>query len=300
MSVEEEQLRFIRRILTKSLMEDYLPFPVNKSVCHEWAKGLNVRKGGETILYTGCSYQLAGLGKMFDDFLPRLSKLKGVEALSGLAKKYLKMKDERSTKILRNIYSLLKDKIEFGYLYEDEPYSGTILLEMGMLQEFKEYGKKVVDLFNSYNVKRIITIDPHTHYTLYRLKEMFSWNVEIENYLEILKGLNVTIPKVDETQYVFHDSCLYSRFLDMRDTIREVIRNLGITIKEDEMVTGKDTSMCCGGPLAPINKEVSDKIAKKRAEALKSVSNKVLLACPFCYANLSPYVEAYDIAEVVK
>lgn len=300
MSVNEEQLRFIRKIVTKSLMEDFLPFPVNKSVCYEWAKGLDLKKGGEAILYTGCSYQLAGLGKTFDELLPRLSKLKGIEVLSGFAKKYLKLKDERSTKILRNIYFLLKDKVEFGYLYEDEPYSGTILLEMGMLQEFKEYGKKLIDLFNSYNVKRIITVDPHTHYTLYRLKEMFSWSVEIENYLELLKKLNITIPRTDEMEYVFHDSCLYSRFLEMRNTIRDVVRNLGIKIKEDEMVTGKDTAMCCGGPLAPINKEVSEKIAKSRAEALKSVSKKVLLACPFCYANLSPYVEAYDIAEVIK
>lgn len=300
MSVEEEQLRFIRKIVTKTLMEDYLPFPVNKSVCYEWAKGLDIKKGGETILYTGCTYQLANIAKMFDDFLPRLSKFKGVEALSGLAKKYLRMKDERTTKILRNVYSLLKDKMELGYLYEDEPYSGTILLEMGMLQEFKEYGKKVIDLFNSYNVKRIITVDPHSHYTLYRLKEMFSWNVEIENYLEILKKLDVKVPISSENEYVFHDSCLYSRFLDMRDTIRDVIKNLGIKIKEDEMVTGRDTAMCCGGPLAPINKEISEKIAKKRAEALKSVSNKVLLACPFCYTNLSPYVEAYDIAEVIR
>ncbi|WP_338599113.1 (Fe-S)-binding protein [Sulfolobus tengchongensis] len=294
--ISEEQLNFIRKNLVKYLMEDYLPFPVNKSVCYEWANGLNIKKGGETILYTGCAYQLAELGKKFDEILPSLSRFKGVERFSSFLKVFYKPKDERSNKILRNIAMILKKTQDFGYLYDEEPYSGTILLEMGMIEEFKEYAKKLVDFFSSHNVKKIITVDPHTHYTLFRIKEMISWNVEIVNYFEVLRGVKIR----GEGTYVFHDSCLYSRFLGMRDIIRDIIKNSGIILKEDEMVTGKETSMCCGGPLAPVNKEISDKIAKSRAEALKSVNSKVLLACPFCYANLSPYVEAYDFAEVIK
>ncbi|ARM75572.1 (Fe-S)-binding protein [Acidianus manzaensis] len=297
--IEEGQLDFIRRLVFKYLMEDYMPFPVNKTSCYEWANGLNIKKGGETILYTGCSYQLASIGQKFDDFLPKIYKIKGIESLSTFGKKFLKIRDERAIKILKNISLLLKKaNVDFGYLYEDEPYSGTILLEMGMLEEFKEYGKKLIDLFNSHGVKNIITVDPHTHYTLYRLKELLSFDVEIKNYLEILSGKDLHSTYKEE--YVFHDSCLYSRFLGMRDVIREVIKNAGITIKEDDMITGKETSMCCGGPLAPINKEISEKIAKNRAESLKTVSKKVLLACPFCYVNLSPYVESYDIAEVIS
>ncbi|AAK43232.1 (Fe-S)-binding protein [Saccharolobus solfataricus] len=296
--INEDQLNFIRKNLVKYLMEDYLPFPVNRSVCYEWANGLNIRRGGETIIYTGCSYQLAELGKRFDEILPALSKFKGVERFSSILKVFYKPKDTRSYKILRNIASVLKSSVDFGYLYEDEPYSGTILLEMGMVEEFKEYAKKLVEVFDSHGVKRIITVDPHTHYTLFRIKEMLSpsWNVEIVNYFELIKNVKVK----GEGTFVFHDSCLYSRFLGMRDSIREVIKSSGIVLKEDEMITGKETSMCCGGPLAPINKETSDKIARNRAEALKSVHNKVLLACPFCYANLSPYVEAYDFAEVIS
>ena len=293
--INEEQLNFIRKSIVKFLMEDYLPFPVNKSVCHEWANGLNIKREGETILYTGCSYQLADLGKRFDNILPSLARFKGIERFSSFAKVFFKPKNERVNKILRNIVSLLlKNDVDFAYLYDEEPYSGTILLEMGMLEEFKEYAKKLVNFFDSKRVKRIITIDPHTHYTLFRIKEMLSWNVELVNYFELLKKVK------GEGIFVFHDSCLYSRFLGMRDSIRQVIKNSGIVLKEDEMVTGKDTSMCCGGPLAPINNEVSEKIAKSRAEALRSVSNKVLLACPFCYANLSKYVECYDFAEVVN
>ncbi|QXJ33819.1 (Fe-S)-binding protein [Saccharolobus shibatae] len=294
--IEEYQLDFIRKNLMKYLMEDYLPFPVNKSVCYEWANGLNIKRGGETIIYTGCSYQLAVLGKRFDDVLPSLSKFKGIDRFSSILKVFYKPRDERANRILRNIASILSKKVDFGYLYEDEPYSGTILLELGMLEEFKEYGKKLIDFFNQRKVKKIITVDPHTHYTLLRIKEMLPWDVEVVNYYELLKDIKVR----GEGTFVFHDSCLYSRFLGMRDLIRDVVKSSGIVLKEDEMVTGKETSMCCGGPLAPINNEVSEKIAKSRAEALKSVHTKVLLACPFCYANLSSYVEAYDFAEVIS
>ncbi|AWR96943.1 (Fe-S)-binding protein [Acidianus sulfidivorans JP7] len=299
--IEEGQLNFIRNMISKYLMEDYMPFPINKSACYEWANGLGLKKGGETILYTGCSYQLASIGQKFDQLLPKIYKIKGIENFSNLGRKFLKIYDKRATEILRNIVSLLrKAEIDFGYLYENEPYSGTVLLEMGMLKEFYEYGKKLIDLFNSFKVKKIITVDPHTHYTLLRLKEKFSWNVEVKNYLEILVNNNKNLHSVSTEEYVFHDSCLYSRFLGMRDLIRNLIKSSGINLKEDELITGKETSMCCGGPLAPINKEISDKIAKNRAEALKTVSKKVLLACPFCYVNLSPYVESYDIAEVLK
>ncbi len=294
--IDNELLNFIKRTITKFLMEDYMPFPVNRSVCSEWANGMDIKKGlSEVVLFTGCSYQLAELGKKFDDILPSLARFKGIERFSSFTKAFYKPRNERANKIIKNIAYLLKNSgVDFSY-YEDEPYSGTILLELGMLDEFKQYAEKLVNFFETRGVKKIITVDPHTHYTLFRIKELYpSWNVNIVNYYELIKGAKA------EGTYVFHDSCLYSRFLGMRDTIREVIKGSGIELKEDEMVTGKETSMCCGGPLAPINKDVSDKIARNRAEALKNVHNKVLLACPFCYANLSPYVEAYDFAEVVK
>lgn len=40
---------------------------------------------------------------------------------------------------------LKKNGIDFGYLYEDEPYSGAILLESGFLYEFQKYGEKLRD-----------------------------------------------------------------------------------------------------------------------------------------------------------
>jgi len=53
--------------------------------------------------------------------------------------------------------------------------------------------------------------------------------------------------------------------------------------------------------LGPVNMELSDSIAKYRAEKLLSVSQNVMVACPLCYQNLKPYVPSMkDVAEVIE
>lgn len=292
----EDTLRFIRAVLTEELQRSRMPFPVEGSVCYGWAEG--IRRGGETILYTGCAYQLAKIGETYDRLLPMISKIRGIEALSPMARRFMKP-DKREIarvyRILRNIAFMLRSSgVDFGYLYEEEPYSGTILLELGMVEDFRRYGEKVFSLFKERGIRRIVTVDPHTHYSMLRLKGMLGYGPEVLNYLELIRGVK------GEGTFVLHDSCLYARFLGMRDKLRGVLRDAGVELKEDDMVTGKETSMCCGGPLAPLSGEVSRKISEMRASSLKAVHDKVLVACPFCYVNLSPFVETHDIAEVLS
>ncbi len=58
---------------------------------------------------------------------------------------------------------------------------------------------------------------------------------------------------------------------------------------------------CCGGPLSLISESDSEEISKMRSESLLKVNNNVMVMCPLCFENLSPYIDNIkDLAEVVS
>ncbi|MEM0130377.1 MAG: (Fe-S)-binding protein [Thermoplasmatales archaeon] len=293
----EKQLFSVRKVLVESLNKNFVPFPVDKSLCSAWTQSLPY--GGETIIYTSCMYQLSNLFKSYEKFIPTLSELGGSSRFASLGKYFIKPKREeleRSYKILNNISSLLvKSGISHGYLYDDEPYSGGLLLELGMIDEFRDYGKKVLAIFKEKEVKRVVTVDPHTYNALLRLKKMHNSDLIITNYLALVSRGE------GSGEFVFHDPCLYTRYNDLGGTIREVLGNSGIKLIEDRMVTSREYGTCCGGPLGPVDLSLSDSIAEYRSKKLLSVSENVLVACPLCYQNLAPHIpHIKDVAEVIR
>ncbi len=85
---------------------------------------------------------------------------------------------------------------------------------------------------------------------------------------------------------------------------RSILDNAGVKHLEDPLITGRDTSTCCGGPLESLSPELSRKIAKIRIENLAKLSKTVVTVCPICLANLSRnaegVVQILDINEVVE
>lgn len=283
------------KLIYENLEKYAFPYPLDKKVCSGWAK--DIPKPGSTIIYTSCMYQTASLSEVYSKFIPYAEKFSSLSFLG----KFIRPKKEeleRAYNILNKIANLLrKNGVEFSYLYEDEPYSGAILLELGYLDEFQKYAKKVYNFFKERGIKRIITIDPHTHNALRRYSDFFQFDIEVVNYLELINE----VKGITNESFVIHDSCLYSRFLNLRERYRELVKRGNIKIVDDDLVTGKDTSYCCGSPIKPINPDLSDKIAKMRVEQLNRLSKNILVVCPMCYVNLSKYSEnVKDLAEVVE
>lgn len=292
-----KRLSAIKGVMMKSLEKDFIPFPVNKALCSRWAK--NIPYGGKTIMYTSFMYQLSGLFKAYEKRLSTFAALGGSSKLASLGKLVIRpdKKDlDRAYRILSNISALLSNSgNEHGYLYDDEPYSGGLLLELGMLDEFHRYGKKVLDLLLNKGVKRLITVDPHTTNAMKRLLQHFPADIEVVNYLSLIN------PHNGKGEFVLHDPCLYTRYDSIGSTMRGVLSKTDVELREDRMVTSRENGTCCGGPIAPVDYDLSDRIAKARAEKLLSVSPNVLVACPLCYQNLSTHIRGIkDISEVVS
>jgi Fe-S oxidoreductase len=293
----DRQISLVQEIVFKNLLKEFMPLPVDKSICSKWTRDLP--RTADTIIYTSYMYQLGSMFKSYAKLLDKFSGMKFASRFAFLGGMFVKPKKEeleRSYFILSNISSMLtKVGIKFGYLYDEEPYSGALLLELGLLEEFKIYGKKVLDLFHSKGITRIITVDPHTTNAMIRLTNLLKDNLEIVNYLQLIR------PNHGTGKFVMHDSCLYSRYLGMRSSIREMLASSGVTLVEDRMVTAQDTSICCGAPIESVSEELSEEIAKTRASGLSKVHEEILVSCPLCYQNLSPHVKTIrDIAEVIS
>lgn len=308
----EDWLRGLRSIMLSSLNYNRLPIPVERGVCSEWARGMGIPESGDAVIYTSCLYQLVPYINSFTSLMEkappsalgplvnRLSHL--VASFARVALKPPRSEVDRVNGIVRAIATLLiRNGVKFAYM-PDEPYSGALLYELGFEDDFKEYFSSVVlSYFRSRGIKNVITIDPHTHHILTVVAPRFfgDLGLRVVNYMELIKGVD----KAKVSRVVIHDSCLYSRYLGMRNAYRVLLEKAGVEHVEDPYVTGVSTSMCCGGPVESINPSLSNKVARLRIDALSKLSNNVVVACPICYANLSRNsggrVKVLDLAEVL-
>ncbi len=287
------------------------PVGVKPDRCTYWAKDLSIPKGGSSIIYTSCMYQMAPfikvlveqleksehaglssaamkIGSFFTRFIDLYSVLKPPEA-----------EIMRSSLIIRNIYETLK-KIDssIGYLHEDEPYSGALLHELGLEEYFIDHIKKVVEIFKRYNVKKIYTIDPHTHHVLKNVYPIYvdNFDFEIIHYLEVLSN-NLEIVKKsinEEKEYVIHDPCLLARYSNIIDQPRAILNKLGVKYREH--LRSKSRTRCCGGPIESIAPSISGYMARYRLEELSKISDKIIVMCPICYVSLSRVADKYNIS----
>ncbi len=307
--------KHILGILVDNLLKRKSVLKLSAGVTTWWAKGLNIPKGGETIIYTGHMYQLMpaistlaaqmalfenswitkffGLGRIANKFI----NLAWFMARSNSAEKHY------YNNILRNIAKLLRTAgVQFGYLYEDEMYSGALIHDEGADDAFKLHAQRVFEVFKRNGVKTIITVDPHTTNMLRNVypKYIGGYEVEVKSYLEELSAKNLEVLRALDMNITIHDSCVYARYEHIIEEPRQLLKKAGATIIEPEYA-GMLTH-CCGGPIESFFPGKAQAIAKKRVEQLASAGGNIVAMCPICLVNLkhaagNKVIEIKDISE---
>jgi len=292
------------------------PLPIEAKVLTSWANELKIPRDKEVILYTGGLYQLIPYVESTVNYLEGLEGRRGVGIAVKIGKALGKVIDftkivakpskdviRRQEDILKAIAKALgKINIDFGYLYEEEPYSGILLHDLGMRDEFEKHARFVVNLFKEKGIKKVITIDPHSTYALKHLYPKFLGAIDFDviSYIEILARSNFE-GKCRDLTYVIHDSCIYARYENLIDELRSVIDALGVRYIEPE--NSRELTYCCGGPIEMLSPRLAKKIAERRTNELKKYGKKVVVACPICYVNLKRTakgeLEIHDLSEII-
>jgi Fe-S oxidoreductase len=273
--------------------------PLAGSKITGWAKGLEIPAGGETVLYTGQMYQLVPsinsmsrqLARFEDSWITDYFTIgRGVNRvinLSGLIARSDPREQRDYDEILRNIARLLETAgVEFGYLYDNDLYSGALIYDEGLDDAFLSHARLVYNTLKANHVKQVITVDPHTTNILRSVypRVIDGFDIQVNSYLELLAERKLNIAKTLGVDVTIHDSCIYARQENIIDQPRLLLKHIGAGIQEAEQ-SGKLT-YCCGGPLESLFPGKAEEVARKRMEQLSGCASCIVTMCPICLSNL--------------
>jgi len=274
--------------------------PLSSRRATRWAQGLGLARGGETVLYTGQMYQLIPYierlvraeRRLGDSPLSRMSgvgrRVNRLVNVSSFMARPSRREREEFDRVPRRVAGLLRDAgVEFGYLYEDDLYSGALAHDLGLDELVAAHARRVHEVFLEHGVRTVITIDPHTTNMLRSVYPTLleDYDIEVRSYLEVLaeRGTDIVAPITREA--VLHDSCVFARYEGVVDEPRALLERAGVAVVEPESA-GRLT-WCCGGPVEALYPEKALAQAQRRVEQLRAAGPECVTMCPLCLVNLS-------------
>jgi Fe-S oxidoreductase len=302
------------------------PLGISGGKLASWADELDLPKNGETLLYTGCEYQLMPYVLTLVDQIKKmgpfaydggvlvnvaigLRKL-GLDAATAFASVTAKDEDYYNN-ITRTYAKVLQEHgVDFAYLGQEEPYSGALLYEFGLMEEFAEHANKVSRLFKERKVRRVIVTSPHALEAFRILYPRFveGFDIEALHFTEALLSSkeNVAMGLKEPLEITLHDPCHLARTLDMAEEPREILSRVKNLILKEVPYSNKRWTTCCGAPIEMLLPSLSEPLAAQRVQELASSgAGTALTLCAFCLANLRKAgsgcgLKVIDFAELLE
>jgi len=286
-------------ILADNLRLRQSVLPIAARDATRWARGLNLPRGGKTVLYTGLMFQLIPYieemsrveEKLGDSWLAGFTRVgrmvnRVVNISTFMARPSAQVRAAYD-EILVDVAGLLKQAgVDYGYLYEDELYSGALIHDLGMDEVLAEHARKVHAVLKKHGVENVITIDPHTTNMLRSVYPTVieGYDLRVRSYLEVLAERGMKPNRSLTGEVVIHDSCVFARYENVIDQPRALLSGAGLTVREPEDA-GRYT-WCCGGPVESLYPKKARGNAEKRVEQLRQEAQVGVTMCPICYVNL--------------
>ncbi len=226
--------------------------------------------------------------------------------------------DDRYKKVMREFVKILNYlKVDFAVLGTEESDSGDVARRAGNEMLFQMQALTNIEVLNGYEVKKIVTCDPHDFNTLKNEYPDLGGNYEVEHHTQFLQKaiaagrLKIEGDKFAGNKITYHDPCYLGRGNGEYDAPREVLK--AIPSIKVEMEKNRSFAMCCGAGGGQMFKEAEkgDKeiFIDRTEQALETGADIICTACPFCmtmltdgikYKNKEESVKNYDIAELVS
>lgn len=226
--------------------------------------------------------------------------------------------DDRYKKVTRDFVKILNHlKINYAVLGTEETDSGDVARRAGNEMLYQMQAMMNIETLNGYEIKNIVTCDPHDFNTIKNEYVDYGGNYNIVHHSQFLQKL-ISSGKIKmdgeefaDKKITFHDPCFLGRGNGEYDAPRSVLD--AIPSQKIEMERNKSFALCCGAGGGQMFKEAEkgDKevFIERTEEALKTGCDIIATACPFCmvmmtdgikYKNKEEEVKNYDIAELVS
>ncbi len=284
------------------------PFGVPKFLLNNWWKGADVRKQGDSLLFTGMMYQFVPYIEKSTTYLSRFEDTKWADYVRfgkyipklltglGLAAMTPGKEKKKFNGILQDIAGILtRSKVDFFYNPELDDYSGVLLYDLGDQEGFVRHAKTVAAKLKQNGIRKLITVDPHTTYALKTLYPKYTGeSFDVRAYFELidLKSKN------GHRRVTLHDPCFYGRYLELSDVPARVLSGMDI-----ECVPISNAGLytnCCGGPAESISPKLSRQVGQRRIEELEAPDEPIVAMCPICLGNLRKAgADVQDLSTVI-
>ncbi|MFC4220531.1 (Fe-S)-binding protein [Flagellimonas marina] len=225
--------------------------------------------------------------------------------------------DDRAKKISRAFVKLLnKANVDFAVLGTEESSTGDVAKRAGNEFLFQMQAMMNIELLNGYEIKRIVTCDPHSFNTLKNEYPSLGGKYEVVHHTQYLKELidkgRLTIEGevYKGKRITFHDPCYLGRANSVYDAPRELLSKTNADVVE--MKRHKKTALCCGAGGAQMFKEPEkgdmDINVMRTKEALQTQPSIIATGCPYCNTMMTDGIKAHekedsvtvlDVAEVL-
>ncbi|HET6390731.1 (Fe-S)-binding protein [Hyphomicrobium sp.] len=218
--------------------------------------------------------------------------------------------DMRYQRTLRALVKTLKAaRADFAILGDREGDTGDTARRLGDEATFQTLAKQNIARLAALDFKRIVTADPHVLHSLRNEYPAFGGNYTVIHHTALLAQLvsqgKLQLTTTSEKRpLTYHDPCYLARYNGETEAPRNLLRRLGINVREMQR-SGMRGRCCGGGGGAPL----TDVPGKQRipdirmADAREAGAEVIAVACPQCTAMLEgvagSLAEVLDIAELV-
>lgn len=214
--------------------------------------------------------------------------------------------DNRTQKVALAFVEIMQEAgVKFAILGNEEKSSGDTVRRIGNEYLFQELAKANIATLKKYNVKRMVTIDPHIFNAFKNEYVDFGLEgVEVYHHTQLLaqwirEGRIRPRHEVRE-RVVYHDSCYLGRYNGIYDAPRNVLRAIpGLELVE--MARNKEDAMCCGagGGMMWVEENEGIRVNVTRVrQALDRSPTVIGSNCPYCLTMMGDGVKSLEAEEV--
>ncbi|MBS3669688.1 (Fe-S)-binding protein [Vreelandella boliviensis] len=238
--------------------------------------------------------------------LPLMSDIKQVDVLLWLGDGAFDMRNQRTLRALVKV--LRAAEVDFAVLGTEERDSGDVARRLGDEATFQSLAKRNIATLAKYRFLQIVTCDPHSFHVLGNEYGELGGDYQVRHHstfiAELYEAGRLAFAPWKGGSVTYHDPCYLGRYNGEYEAPRNVLKALGIEVKEMER-SGYRSRCCGGGGGAPITDIPGERrIPDMRMNDVKeSGAELVAVGCPQCTAMLEGVVDASaevrDIAELV-
>jgi glycolate oxidase iron-sulfur subunit len=175
---------------------------------------------------------------------------------------------------------------------------GAPLLANGMIKQTEVFAEKNLEIYRRLEVEAVVSVCPTCVVTLSdTYRRLFGEAIDVVDTVSFLHSLLPDEPEFQiEGSAVFHDPChaLYS--LAQKDTPRELLGRVGLTLKETP-------EGCCGlaGTFSLRFRRMSESLLEKKKNAfLESGAELLITSCPGCLFQLSKVISTERVLHIIE